>query len=225
VAIVLFCAGCADPRSIQVTPDEACPGQTVLLRAENAAFKDADAISVTIGDQSAPVVRIVDPQTVEVMIPKLSPGKARIRLEYAGKAAGEGTITIIPSPLRRLFLRMERDSVIVERTRPYNGEYDRDAAGGRRLSYDVISERGQLLYTGAIRHPAAGTIEVFGSPKDRSPRRIPAQEPFPFIIKIPYSPGRTVVKLYEVPDGVDLSTAEGRGARRLIREIEVEDSL
>ncbi len=221
VTVVLLCGGFSGPVTIQITPDEACSGQTVLLRVEKAGFKDANAISVTIADQAAPIVRVVDRETIEVMVPRLSAGEARVRLEYKRGMVTEGTMMIIPSPLRRIFLQMEHDTITVERTRPYNGEYDRNATSGRRLSYDVIGENGQLLYTGAIPHPAEGTIEVFGSAGSPSPHRVPAREPYHFAIKIPYSRGTTIVRLYEARDGVDLSTQKGRAARNLIREIEV----
>jgi hypothetical protein len=91
------------------------------------------------------------------------------------------------------------------------------------LSYDVISEHGQLLYTGAIPHPATGTYEVFGPAGSPSPHRVPAEEPYRFAIKIPYSPSTTIVKLYEAAPGVDLATDKGRAARRLIKEFEVRE--
>jgi hypothetical protein len=220
--LLLFCAF-AGNTTLQVTPDEACVGQTVLLRVTKAGFEDIQAIDVTIAGQIAPVVRILDPETIEVMVPVVPIGKAPIQLSYHSKPLAMGAVMIIPAPMRRIFLRMERDSVTVERTSPYYGQYDRNATTGRRLSFDVISEKGQLLYTGAMPHPVTGTYEVFGPAGSPYPHRVPAEEPYRFMIKIPYSPGTTIVRVYEVPAGVDLSSDTGRQARRLINEFEVSE--
>ncbi len=193
------------------------------MRVGIATFRDPAAISVTIGNRIAPVVRLVDLRTVEVLVPKLPRGKADIELEYKHKIWGKGIVTIVPPPLRRVFLRMENDTVTVEQVRPFNGQYNRSATRGLRISYDVISERGQLRYTAAIPHPTTGTVEVFGPPGDESPFRIPVRAPYRFMIEIPYSPDATTVKLYEARDGVDLSTAAGRKARRFIKEFTVVD--
>jgi len=222
--ILLLCGGWARAASIRVSPGQVCPGQTVLLRVGIASFRDPAGISVTIGDRIAPVVRLVDLRTVEVLVPKLPRGKADIELEYKQDTWAKGIVTIVPPPLRRVFLRMENDSTVtVERVRPFNGKYDRSATRGRRISYDVISGRGQLRYTAAVPHPDSGTVEVFGPPGDESPFRVRARAPYRFMIKLPYSKDDLLVKIYEARDGVDLLTPEGRRARRLIKEFTVAD--
>lgn len=216
--------GCSKPAGatpIRVTPRHAWPGQTVLLGVQKAAFQDAGGVRVTVADRPAPVVRVLDSKTVEVMVPDLPPGGAPVRIKNPTKTVGRGTITIVPAPMRRVFLRMENDTVAVEGLEPYNGEYGRGAAHGRRLSYDVVNDRGRFLYTRAIAHPSTGTVEVFGPEGAPSPRRYPVQEPYRFAIKIPYSPGTTVVKLYDVSEGVDLSTREGRAQRTLVKEFTI----
>jgi hypothetical protein len=219
--ILIGCSKPAGATPIRVTPRHAWPGQTVLLGVQKAAFQDAGAVRVTIADRSAPVVRVVDSKTVEVMVPDLPPGGAPVRIKYPTKTVGRGTITIVPAPMRRVFLRMENDTVTVESVQPYNGEYDRSAAQGRRLSYDVFSHSGRFLYTAAIPHPSTGTFEVFGPAGSQSPRRVPAREPYLFVIKIPQSPGETVVKLYDTGEGMDLSNGKDRAARRLVKEIRI----
>jgi len=220
-AVVFLCTAFQRVAPVRVIPNKACPGQTVLLRAESAGFTNTRNIRVAIGDRIAPVVRIVDSVTVEVMIPELDPGEVPIQIQYMRTTLGSATVEITAPPLRRIFLRMENDTVTVERVRPFTGEYDNAATSGRRLSYDVTSARGRLLYTGAIPHPATATFEVFGSAGRSSPIRVPAPEPYHFMIKIPYSSNTILVKLYEVPDSLDLATERGRAARTLIKEIEV----
>jgi len=227
VTVVLLCTAAQGVvKNIEVIPEQACPGQTVLLRMDHTTFKDASAIIITIAGKPAEVVRVVDgDKTIVAMIPNLSAQKdARILVNYFGPK-GDGKLDIIPSPLRRVFLRMERNTITVERTQPYNGEYDPNPTAGRRISYDVFSEakgiKGgmRFLYTGAVLHPAERTVEAFGPPGEPSPTRAPAStgEPYRFVVKIPYAPGTTVLKLYEASETADLWTAKGRKERTPIK--------
>jgi IPT/TIG domain len=223
-ALVVLHTGSAAVISIEVTPDKASSGQTVFLRMKNAGFADPGAIKVTIGDRAAPVVRIVDSNTIEVLIPKLPEGRPTIKVSYTWKTSGSGLMTITPPRFLRVFLRMENHAVAIEGLRPYNGEYDFNATSGRRVSFDVLGDDEVLIYTGAIPHPESATIEVFGPPGDPSPLRVPVREPYHFQIKIPYTAERAPAKLrlYDAPDGADLSADGRRKERTFITEIKLE---
>jgi hypothetical protein len=215
--------GCSKP--IKVGPDESVPGQTVHLNIENANFDKIEDIEVTFAGRPAPVVRVIDQTTVEVMIPPLAPGEVEIVVKKEGRGIGKAKTTIRPSPLRRIFFTMHEGRIELKRVRPYTGHMDRAASRGRRLSYDVLAEDGRILYTGAIRHPETGQFEVFGGanpPKIRQ-RRVEVKGPFTFSIKIPYAEGRTTLRLYDVAVGVDLTDPQGRDERRLITEFTVTD--
>ncbi len=206
---------------MQVMPDGAAPGQTVLLRIDKPLFKDVSEITVRFGTQAAPVARIVDERTIEVGVPPLDPGVVAVIVELAGKRVGEGEAKIGPCPMKRLFFSMSADSITLVSISPFTGQFDRNANRGRRLSYDVFSAGGQMVYTGAIRHPAFQTVEVPAGGDDAAWRRIPNTEPYWFALKIPNTPGRTVVRIYEVAEGIDLSTAKGRAARSLLGEFQI----
>ncbi len=225
-AIVLIAAwavaGAAGPQTaLQIIPSEIEPGGTALIRIENAKLKDAAEVAVTFADKPASVVRLVDSETIQVVVPDLPPGDARVFVSRGGQVMGEGKASILPAPMVRVFLRMEGDSVSVARTRPYNGHYDPTARRGRRLSFDLISGGGQLLYTSAISHPATGTFEVYGAADSLRSRHLPAVEPYFFAIKLPYTPEPAILRIYEAAEGADLDTAEGRRERRLVTEIEM----
>lgn len=211
----------ADPEPVEISPGEASPGQTVLVRVEKGRFEDRDRVGVVFGVDPGVVVQIVDRRTLEVMVPRMAPGEVRVTVTYRGEPIAEGSVTILPSPMKRLFFQMEGDSVVLSRVRPYSGEFDPSAATGRRLSYDVLSSAGELIYTGAIPHPATQTFEVFGPDDRSSPRRVRAREPYSFLLKVPYEPGDLVVRLFDVAPGIDLSTEDGRALRRAIAEFKV----
>jgi len=212
-------AGCSKPLTGQ--PQEAAPGATIFLQKENAGFKNVSDIGVMIDGRPAPVVRIVDESTVEVMVPKLPPGIAEVQLTHRGRSVGVFETTISPAPLRRLYMTLDGDDFRIDRVRPYNGHYDRPETRGRRLSYDVVDENDRLIHTGAIRFPTDQTVEVFGYPNSTSIRREKVRGPNRFILKIPYAEGPVRVRLYRVEDGVDLADARERKSRVFIREFEL----
>jgi hypothetical protein len=220
--VVVFCfgiVGCSKP--LTGHPQEAAPGETIFLQNENAGFANIDDIGVMIGGRPAPVVRIVDESTVEVMIPKLPPGTTEISLVHKGRSLGTFETIINPAPLRRLFMTLDGDDYRIDRVRPYTGHYDRPATRGKRLCYDVVDENGRLVYTGAIRHPSDQTVEVFGYPKPTSVRREKIRGPKKFIIKIPYMEGTARVQIFSVEDGIDLADPRGRASRLLVREFDI----
>ncbi|UCG53433.1 MAG: IPT/TIG domain-containing protein [Candidatus Latescibacterota bacterium] len=223
VAVCIGSIGCSKP--IKVGPEESVPGQVVDLSIEGADFEKVEDIEVTFARRPAPVVRVIDQTTVEVMVPPLEPGEVEIVVKKAGRQIGKAKTKIRPSPLRRVFFTMQDGRIELKRVRPYTGHMDRVASRGRRLSYDVLTEDGRLLYTGAIRHPEGGQFEVFGHPKPPKKRRGPVrvEGSIPFSIKIPYSEGKTIVRLYDVEKGVDLTDPRARDERRLITEFTVTD--
>lgn len=191
------------------------------MRVEKANFKEIEEVSVTFGERAASVMRIVDRITIEVVVPSLPPGEVEVVVRLKGAVIGTGRAAIAPAPMMRVFFQMTGDSIALRKIRPFNGRYDRSVQKGRRLSYDVVAPDGELLFTAAIAHPATGTIEIYGPPDERRPRRLPAAEPYRFAVKIPYTESRVALRIYDVPDGLDIDTARGRAQRRLIREVEI----
>lgn len=224
IVLFLFC-GDSYAQQAQITPSQASPGQTVFIQLKIRGFKEVGRIGVRLegpgGERTARVVGIVDERTIQVMVPKMAPGGVKVSVSYDGNTVAQGTMSIVTPLMRRIFLQMEGDSVIVKRVRPYNGEFDPIAKSGRRLSYDVWDADSVLLYSGAIPHPAVQSSEVFGPRAGESPARVPVTEPASFVIKVPYAPGGLTVRLYDVGVDIDLSTPKGRAQRRSIAVIEV----
>jgi hypothetical protein len=209
------------PQPVQVVPGEVSPGDIALLRVAKGGFKGIEGLSVTINNRPATVTGVVDANTIQVVVPDLPPGEFSVVMSRKGDVIAQGTATIAHAPMERIFLRLEGDSVSFVKTRPYNGAYEPEAGRGRRISYDLVTRNGALLYTAAIRHPATDTFEVYGAADPHRPRHLPATEPYSFAIKIPYMREAAILRIYDAPDGVDLDTAQGRAARRLIGEIEM----
>lgn len=208
--------------SITVSPAEVASGSAVTIRAENTSFSDIRDVEVTFEGRSAAIIRIIDSSSVGVLVPKLEPGEAQVALKFQKKFYRTATVTIIPPPLRRVFLAMEGDEITIKRVRPYNGAYDTPAKTGRRLSYDVLDGEGRLLYTCAIPYPDTTEIEVFTRSGGRQPKRLLPPGPTSFVIKIPYVDSLTRVVFFDVDGEVDLGEPEGRRSRTRITEIEIE---
>jgi hypothetical protein len=228
LAIFAFVCSCdthVREKTLRVSPDEVAPGSSVVLHASDGLFVDIDDVDVRFDGRPAAVIRIVDSSAVEVLVPRLRQGAAEITLRYAKRPYAKAVVTIVPPPLQRVFLTIAHGDIELQRVQPYNGRYDAPAAGGRRLSYDVLDGGGRLLHTSAIPYPEVKRVEVFTEPNRREPKRLDLPGPVSFIIKIPYVDYRTGeitrIQFFDVGPGVDLNDAKGRGARKPLTVVEI----
>jgi hypothetical protein len=85
----------------------------------------------------------------------------------------------------------------------------------------VISPAGGLVFSGACNHPVLGRREVYSDPEPGRVRRVDGPSEGSCAIKIPNVPGASTLRVYDVPELVDLDTDEGRASRSLIGELAI----
>jgi hypothetical protein len=215
--------GCQHTPELAIDVQSVAPGRTIRISSQEAVFADMSAIDVKFGDRPAAISQIDDKQTIVVVVPKLNPGQVKVTVWVKGNVVGHGGVTIAPPSKRRLFLTYDDGVIELDRVEPYTGHFDRPVGGGMRISYDVLSEKGVVVHRGAIANPGASDVEVFAEPEGGgSIRRVTRVGRIPFVVKIPYRPGRTVVRFYVLEPGRNLAVPEDRAARTFIREFEIE---
>jgi hypothetical protein len=195
---------------------------TVQVHHDRANFVDLDGIEVLFGDKSGYIVRILDNKTIVVKIPRLDPGPVVVTVRDRGSLVGIGGVDIMPPSKKRLYLTYDNGDIALRLQQPYTGHFDKPFPGEPRLSYDVLDDNGNLLYTNALRLPGSRGDEVLGDPSDGGgSHRILRSGRIPFGVKIPYHDGTTIVRFYDVPVGSDLNDPQDRANRTLIDEISI----
>jgi hypothetical protein len=197
---------------------------TVRVEADKPVFVDP-LPKVEFGRESAQVQQVLSATNVQVLVPNIPPGEAEVRIQEALKAPGKSaTVRVLKAPTKKLVLELSGANIRLLSASERGGEYtNTPEQDQRRLSFDVLTADGNLLYTGAIVHPTLGRMEVFDEPQPekKAMHNEPAMGAAVFELKIPNISGEVVIKFYDVPQGADLSTPEGRAARRYVNQVTV----
>ena len=210
---------------LRVLPEGARPGILVTVAASQPAFPDGAKTRVELGGQPAQLVRWISPTEVEVLVPNVAAGTARMEVS-GGKATSSTQFEVLPAAAQELVLKMADGKLELIAARPTGDEPDTISPSGEpQLSYDVVTPEGAVVFTGAIRHPTQASREVFdGSSAEKAIlRREPphAAAASVFALKVPALPGATV-RLYESAAGTNLRDARSRDTRKLVGEIILE---
>lgn len=213
-------AGCNHQgTSLTTSPERVAPGKTVRVSSPRADFTDKSTIEVTFGNQKGIVVEVEDKTTIIVKVPRLDPGQVKITVRDKGRVVGGSELTILHPSKRRLHLTYADGKLELDRTVPYTGHYDRPAQSGTRLSYDVLSEKGALIYRGAVPLPGSRGVEILANPKEGGTvERVPRAGRIRFTVKIPYQAQKTIVRFYELKPGLAFDDPD----RKFVREFEIE---
>ena len=220
-------AGChrTTSASLQFDPSSARPGTSVVAQSNGRVFSKAQGETILINRQSVTPEEVIGPTEATFIVPSVSSGKQTVRVvDRDGKELGKGQLDILPSSSLRLLLTMKDGRIQLVNSKPTEGSYTENRAEqGPRVSYDVLTPEGGLLFTGAIAHPTREAHELFDEPQpgQRTIRREPVHGDATFVVKIPNVEGPAIVRFYDVQADVDLGTAQGRAGRKLIGEIKV----
>lgn len=210
--------------TVDVAPTAASPGETVRLVADQSSLLDAAQTTVLIGDQPSTIVRAISGTELEVIVPPVAPGVTSVVVRAGGQDVATGNLDILAPVAVGLVLSFENDKVaLVSTSATGGGWWESGKSGGRRLSFDVLSAQGGLVFTGAINHPTLGRLEVFEDPGPGLMRGAPQPRSATFAIKIPNVAGAKTVRFFDVEPGVDLGTPEGREARTFLNDVVVND--
>jgi len=207
---------------VRVEPADASPGMTVRLIASEPVFVEP-LPAVMIGKRATLVQRVLSPTEAFVLVPNIAPGMVEVEIVAGAKTAGGSVrLEVTPAATRRVVLEISDGNVRVLRTAPCGGEFTSTVENGQaRLSFDVLTPEGNLVFAGAIVDPTEGRMELFDQPTPSA--RVLRQEPpgasAVFELKVPNLERETVIRFYRAAAGTDLKALEGRAARRFVAEI------
>jgi len=212
-AAVLLAWGCSSQRA-EVFPDAAAPGEVVQVRVPSDRFKDPQKLRARIAGKGAPVVRVVDARVVEVLVPFAPTGAATLAIVDGNRVLGEGPLTVLPPPSRRVVVTIRGKEIKLLRVTPAadppTGSYRRNDV--RRISYDLFNSQGGLVLTGSVLHPSDGG-ELLHDPAEGRLRRTKALDPTTIDFVIPRIEGPQTLVVYDTPPGADLADPAGRDRR------------
>jgi len=219
--------GAEGPRGLRVTPAAARAGEVVTVAADAERF-DADAPPrVTVGGVPATVTAVLDDGRARVLVPSVGEGEAIVSASVDGELVGGGVLRVLAPSGTRVVLQLDAGGLRVLDTLPATvdgrrGSERRDA----RLSFDLVTPQGGLVYTASVPHPVRGRTEVFEPPREggRAGRGVRAPKDVVFAVEVPRMPEATLLRVFEVDAGVDVGTKEGRAGRRLLGEVRLEGS-
>jgi len=224
VAIAVL-SGCSKSRTdrdtLVIINQSVSPGEIVYLKINVQDSINIKELNVTINDKAALVTGMKD-DLVQVMVPNLEPGKAKVKVVTREKKTLEAELNILQSISKDLFLSMKDQKITYVKSTSSNNRFVQinDAGNDRRLSYDIFSEKMELLVRGTAVYPGTG-IEYFDP--DGKIRRTDYLPSGDFVLNIPNIPGALVIKFYEADEKSDLSTEKGLLARKLINEITIKN--
>jgi hypothetical protein len=214
--------GCRRPRATEIAPEEGPPGASAVVRVTRLApDTKSEALEVTVDGQPATVLRVEPTVGVEFLIPDRAPGPVEVALRVSGRNAGQVRFTVLAPPARQLVLTMTGERIALVSSRGASGldRPSRELPSRRGLAYDVVARDGRLVATGTLPHPLLGRREVFEPEGVLHGVRPPASATF--TLRIPAFQGGGVVRFFEFEPGTELSTPQGRAARRLVSEVEI----
>jgi hypothetical protein len=212
--------------ALTLSPEGASPGMVVRVTTAQPAFSDATAARVEIGDQLAPIVKVVSATEVDVLVPNAVAGESQVKVT-GGKVRGAATFTVLPASAEELVLQMKDNRFELVAVHPTADEPTTVTRSQEpQLSYDLINAEGGLVFTGSIDHPAQARMELFDGPNAREAilRREPPHpgQPVVFTLKVPIVPRGATVKFYEAAPELNLLDAAERQNRKAVGEIKLE---
>lgn len=212
--------------AVTLSPEGASPGMVVRVTTARPAFSDATAARIEIGDQLAPIVKVVSSTEVDVLVPNAAAGESQVKVT-GGEVRGAAAFTLLPASAQELVLQLKDGKFELVAVHPTADEPTMVTRSQEpQLSYDLINAEGGLVFTGSINHPALARMELFDGPNAREAilRREPAHpgQPVVFTLKVPIVPRGATVKFYESAPDVNLLDAAARQNRKAVGEIKLE---
>lgn len=221
LAACLLLAACAT--SPPPSPESsATPGGEILMQVSRSTTKDPASLRATVGKRPARV-RVVNDKLIAVRVPGLEPGAADVVVTSGNRAFKRATVMIRDTPGRSLRIVTDGKSFRLRDVRPSRDAFTGNVRSSQpRLSFDVIGQNGVAVYRASVVSPIASGGEYF-SIDGTSPRvnigRVAPPRGAEFAIRIPTPPPGTILRVYAVPAGVDVSTEEGRKQRTFLQEV------
>ena len=110
-------SGGGERAMLRVLPEGARPGILVTVAASQPAFPDGAKTRVELGGQPAQLVRWISPTEVEVLVPNVAAGTARMEVS-GGKATSSTQFEVLPAAAQELVLKMADGKLELIAARP-----------------------------------------------------------------------------------------------------------
>lgn len=207
---------------IFVTPSAARPGQVVRLRCTGAKFTTAHNLRIRIGGSLAQIVRVVNADSIHVIVPRVLPDTTTVVASSFRGLLGIGPIIIRDAPTRELVFSFSPSTIrFVSNTRSTDAPTRDIRSLAPRLSFDIVNGLADSLHTCSLPDPRRVAGEIFVG--DRSAQRITLRrhgtaDSTYVAIRVPNNMAAAVVRIFEVPPGIDLSLPDGRSRRVFLIE-------
>ena len=174
---VLLCTRC-DLKKVQsnngglnielsIVPSKGSPGETVLLVMPQSEFDSLEMLLVSFGETPATIIRADKRGNLLVLVSMGAEGKTSVSLSKNGQKVGKSAFEILPPTARQLVLQLDESGGNMEMLsdQPYGGGYSRGFSTPTfQLSYDLMSDNGNLLFSASVPNPAKQGMEVFENP-------------------------------------------------------------
>jgi hypothetical protein len=226
--LALFCAcqfpGCPKGQ-LEVTPQTAWPGDKVRLHQNHGGFSHFDTLRVVVGRHAA-YTRLIGDEDADVMVPlRASRGPQEVRLFDGGREIASTQLALRRAHGLRVVLKIEGGTISVLRTEPCGNDFTGDVPSlASRLSFDIIDDPGNVLYTGSILHPLNTEGEVFSrSGSDANASRVPPPTTTTFWVRVPNQPSARDIRVYDVAPGISLADSAGRASRQQLGTLALKD--
>ncbi len=205
----------------EVIPPKASPGELMLI--QNLGVKSEKGLEVLFDKTGAAVVGTLDSNGLKVLAPNIPAGKVKLRVLENGREILATEVEILATKALQMVMQMDANGKITTLSKQaYSGGFDQGFAhASRQLSYDLVNEKGQVLFSASVAYPATERKEVFEKPEGNNIRNTDEKaQNVVFPLKIPNIEGATKIRLYD-SGGEDLSQSAARAKRKLIQEISI----
>jgi hypothetical protein len=224
VLLIIITASChrrITGDSISLSQSSALPGETILINTGKRSVADKNKINVTFNEITSQVVSVQD-SLVEVMVPELQPGEAKINIRIDKETIGNSSITIKEHSTRKLIFMISHEGKVEKIGEKLSNDEiaSPDMAAGSKIAYDLLDGNQQILASGLIANPLGG-MEIFDDPQKKIYREKAAHMGGSFTINVPNIKGGMKLRLFDVQLPGDANNEKFLERKKLIAEIDV----
>ncbi|HEV8272481.1 MAG TPA: IPT/TIG domain-containing protein [Chitinophagaceae bacterium] len=209
------------PDSISLSQSSARPGETILINTGKRTISDKNKISVTFNEITSQVISLED-SLVEVMVPELQPGEAKINISVDKKSIGNSSITIKEHSTRKLIFMINPEGKVEKIGEKLSNDEiaSPDLTAGNKIAYDLVDANQQILASGLVPNPLGG-MEVFDDPQKKIFREKAGHMGGTFTINVPNIKGGMKLRIYDVQLPGDANNQQFLERKKLITEIDI----
>ena len=183
------------------------PGQMCAITADQP-FLPQETYYVVFGNQSVTALGSDEAGRLWAQIPQVDAGLAAVKVYNSQQSWSGKNIQILPAPALTLTLSGVSSFQVLQKTPASTWWSAHPGHHQPLLAYDLIDNKGRLVFSTVIVDPFECGGEVFEGP-DKPLYRQAALEDVQFTVWIPNLPQLTEIRFYKVPTGINTGTEQG----------------